>query len=370
MRVLIGGGGTGGHLYPGIAVAQALKQRDTSTEIRFIGSAAGLEKEIVPQAGFPLSLIQVQGVMGKNLGAKMKAIGMLPLSLIQTVQIFFRFKPDLVVGVGGYAAGPVVLTASLFGIPRLIHEQNLFPGITNRLLAFLAQKIAISYPDSAAHFPAHKVVLTGNPVRTEIQRVSRKPREKSTEGEGKFHVLIFGGSQGAHTLNMAMIDALPELSKLRDALSIVHQTGKADWEDVRQAYRQAGLSATVVPFISAMWDAYEEADLVICRAGATTLAELAVCGKAALFVPYPYAAHQHQEINARSWQKAGAAEVILQTELTGKLLAEWIHYFWSHQDRVREMGKRSKSLGYPDAAERIVDLCYQLLEEPKLMTGV
>ncbi|RMF89234.1 MAG: undecaprenyldiphospho-muramoylpentapeptide beta-N-acetylglucosaminyltransferase [Nitrospinota bacterium] len=361
MRLVIGGGGTGGHLYPGLAVAQAFKQRDPQTEVLFIGSAAGIEVEVLPREGFPLVQIAIRGIVGKRGWGKVQALSRLPLALGQALVILSRFRPDLVLGVGGYVSGPVITAAFLLRIPRLIHEQNLIPGMTNRLLGAIANRVAISFPDSALYFPTQKTVFTGNPVRPEIIQRMREKEERSP-AETRFRLLIFGGSQGAHSLNMAMLEALPALRPCKESLVITHQTGKADWQMVQEAYAREGFRATVVPFIRDMGGAYAAADLVICRAGATTLAELSACGKAALLIPYPYATHNHQEINARNWQKMGAADLILDNELCGDVLAEKIRFYGEHREKLARMAAQSKRMGSPDATDRLVELCIMVAE--------
>jgi UDP-N-acetylglucosamine--N-acetylmuramyl-(pentapeptide) pyrophosphoryl-undecaprenol N-acetylglucosamine transferase len=253
-------------------------------------------------------------------------------------------------------SGSVLLAAGALGIPRLIHEQNVIPGLTNRLLSRVVNRVAVSFEASVSHFPHGKTVVTGNPVRPTICQV----RDRAHEPNGRFHLLVFGGSQGAHHLNVAMLDALPQLADIREHLWIVHQTGSGDFATAQATYAKGLYAGVVHPYIQDMAQEYGAADLVICRAGATTIAELTVAGKAAVLVPFPYATHHHQEHNARTLAIVGAAELIQDQALSGRLLAERIRHYLSHPEATAAMAARCLALGKPDAATRVAHLCLQL----------
>jgi UDP-N-acetylglucosamine--N-acetylmuramyl-(pentapeptide) pyrophosphoryl-undecaprenol N-acetylglucosamine transferase len=356
MRIVIVGGGTGGHLYPGIAVAQELKRWDPRARIMFIGSRGGLERDIVARAGYRHFEITSSGLVRRRWRAQIVALGHLVQGFGEAVRVLRRVQPQVILGLGSYVSGAVMLAAGVLGIPRLIHEQNVIPGLTNRLLGHFANRIAVSFDASVAHFPRGKVVVTGNPVRPVICQVRNRAREPN----GRFHLLVFGGSQGAHHLNVAMLEALSQLSDIRDHLWTVHQTGPNDFAAVQAAYLESPYAGVVHAYIEDMAGEYSSADLVICRAGATTIAELTVTGKAAILVPFPYAAHHHQEHNARSLAALGAAELVQDQTLSGGHLAARIRHYWSHPEAVAAMATRCLALGKPDAATRVAHLCLQL----------
>jgi len=314
---MIAAGGTGGHIYPGIAVAQEIMRRDASSSVRFVGTARGLENRLVPQAGFELSLIESAGLKNVSLGARMKGVVLLPRSFIAARRLMRQFQPDVVVGAGGYVSGPVVLTAAITNRPTLVMESNALPGWTNRVLARFVDRAAVSFEQALPYF-RRKAKVTGNPVRREFFEIPPKRREP-----GKFSMLVFGGSQGARAINEAMIAALPKLKSLPVELRIKHQTGPADFEKVKAAYEAATWSerGDARSYIDNMMADFAGADLVLCRAGATTTAELIAAGKASIMVPFPFAADDHQRKNAEALQAAGAARMILQQDLNGDRLA-------------------------------------------------
>jgi len=364
MKIVIAGGGTGGHLFPGIAIAEEFLRRSPDTEVLFVGTARGLESRVIPQAGYRLDLIEIEGIKGKG-WKSWKAALKIPRSLLQAKWILDGFRPRIVVGVGGYASGPAVLAAAWMGIPTAIAEQNAIPGITNRLLGRFAGRIFLSFPESARWFPAGRAVVTGNPIRAGLRRCPRP------EGRGnRFTLLVFGGSQGARGINRAMAGALPLLRQSGERLAIVHQTGQADHEWMAGAYRESGLEAAVLPFIADMAAAYREADLVLCRAGATSIAEITACGKAAVFIPFPFAVNDHQTKNAEILRRAGAAEMIPEKELSAELLAEVIIGLARDPARIRRMEERSAALGNPRAAEAVVDGCLELIKTSGKALGV
>ena len=361
MRVLIAAGGTGGHIYPGIAVAQEIMRRDTTSAVRFVGTARGLETRLVPQAGFELSLIDSAGLKNVSLVARMKGLAILPKSFVSARQVIRAFQPDAVVGAGGYVSGPVVLMAALMRKPTLVMESNALPGWTNRRLARFVNRAAVSFEQALPYFHG-KAVVTGNPVRRAFFEIPAKRREP-----GKLSLLIFGGSQGARAINEAMVAALPELKSLPVALRIKHQTGPGDFEKVKAAYAAAGWNeqAEVTSYIDNMMSDFAAADLVICRAGATTTAELIAAGKASIMIPFPYAADDHQRKNAEALQAAGAARMIVQQELSGKRLVEEIAALAEEPQRIDRMEEASRKLARGDAAVAAVDLIEGLVGKRK-----
>src|SRR5687767_15693844 len=357
MKVLIAAGGTGGHIYPGIAVAQEIMRRDAKSKVRFVGTARGLETRLVPQAGFELSLIESAGLKNVSVGARVKGLAVLPKSFVSARKLMREFQPDVVVGAGGYVSGPVVLMAALMRKPTLVMESNALPGWTNRVLARFVNRAAVSFEQALPYFRG-KAVVTGNPVRREFFEIPAKRREP-----GKLSLLIFGGSQGARAINEAMVAALPGLKSLPIALRIKHQTGPADFEKVKAAYAAAGWNeqAEVTSYIDNMMDDFAAADLVICRAGATTTAELIAAGKASIMIPFPQAADDHQRKNAEALQEAGAARMILQQNLTGELLAKEIAGLVGAPEELTRMEEASRKMSRGDAAAATVDLMEKLV---------
>jgi UDP-N-acetylglucosamine--N-acetylmuramyl-(pentapeptide) pyrophosphoryl-undecaprenol N-acetylglucosamine transferase len=352
MKILIAAGGTGGHIYPGIAVAKEIMRRDARSEVLFVGTARGLETRNVPENGFRLSLINSAGLKNVGLTGKLKGLAVLPKSVIEARTLLREFKPDTVVGAGGYVSGPVLLMASLMRIPTLVMDSNALPGFTNRRLAKFVDKAALTFEEALPFF-GKKGIVTGNPVRKEFFEIAEP---ESSEG---VHLLVFGGSQGARAINNAMLEALPGLD--RDGLHVTHQTGDADLERVREGYMAAGFTAANVrPYISDMVSQFAESDLIICRAGATTCAELAAAGKASIMVPLPTAADDHQRKNAEAMQNAGASRMILQKDLSGGLLAKEISSLIESSDAIGEMEKAARRLARSDAAAATVDLIEEL----------
>jgi UDP-N-acetylglucosamine--N-acetylmuramyl-(pentapeptide) pyrophosphoryl-undecaprenol N-acetylglucosamine transferase len=357
MRVLIAAGGTGGHVYPGIALAKEVMRRDPTSEVRFVGTPRGLETRLVPQAGFELSLIESAGL--KNVGptARVRGLFVLPRSFLAARRLIRGFRPAIVVGAGGYVSGPVLLMAALMRVPTLVMESNALPGFTNRRLARFIDKAAVTFEAALPYFRG-KGVVTGNPIRREFFEISPKPRDGS-----RFSVLVFGGSQGARAINEAMIAALPFLERYREVLKITHQTGEADFEKVRAGYADARWEggADVRRYIEDMVAAFAATDLVICRAGATTSAELVAAGKAAIMVPFPQAADDHQRKNAEALKAAGAARMILQQNLTGKRLGGEIALLLEAPEQLTEMEEAARRLARGDAAAAAVDLMEKLV---------
>jgi len=365
MKLIIAGGGTGGHLFPGIAVAEEFLSRDPSNEVLFVGTERGIEARAVPAAGYRLELIAAAGIRGKGVLSQIKGAAMMIYGYAQSRKILKSFRPDIVLGVGGYASLPMVLASGGMVIPRFIHEQNAIPGLTNRLLARFAGKVFITLEESARYFPSAATQLTGNPLRRQILDMVEKANPPSipplSKGgseqreQGAFHLFIFGGSQGAHAINAAMIEALPLLKGSSIKLTITHQTGEKEYAEVAAAYRSADVEAKVTPFISDMAAEYAAADLIICRAGATTIAEVTACGKACLFIPFPHAVDDHQRRNAEALLKKDACFMMLEQELTGTTLAESIVTLANDQTLVLHTGDLAFSLARLDAARIIVD---------------
>jgi UDP-N-acetylglucosamine--N-acetylmuramyl-(pentapeptide) pyrophosphoryl-undecaprenol N-acetylglucosamine transferase len=344
-------------LYPGIAVARELLARDPAAAISFAGTAAGIEARVLPREGFALDLIRSGGLKGKSIADRLRGAALLPLSVLDAFRIIGERRPDLVIGVGGYSSGPVVLVAALRGVPTMLLEQNAVPGLTNRLLARHVRAAAVSF-DAAVPFFGSKAFVSGNPVRPEFLGAAGGTVPDRDDGITK--VLVFGGSQGAHAINMAMVEAASRLAADGGHLRITHQTGERDVELVRTAYRTARLGAAVEPFLHDMGRRLGEADLVVCRAGATTLAEITAAAKAAILIPLPTATDDHQRRNAEALMGAGAAEVLLQRDLTGARLAERILGLAADPDRRARMGAAAGRLARPDAARVIVDRAMQL----------
>lgn len=354
MKVLIAAGGTGGHIYPGIAVANEIMRRDSGNEVLFVGTARGLEKKIVPENGFQLSLINSAGLKNVGVMGKIKGLTLLPKSFLEARAIIRQFRPHVVVGAGGYVSGPVLLMAAIMGVPTLVMDSNALPGFTNRQLARFIDKAALSFEDALPFF-GNKGIVTGNPVRMEFFDVGEK------EPESQFHVLVFGGSQGARAINNAMADAVKNLDEYADKLTITHQAGQNDFENVRAAYNDSKFSsADVRPFISDIFVEFGKADLLICRAGATTCAEVAAAGKAAIMIPFPGAADDHQRKNAEAMVDKGAARMILQADLSGETLADGIKSLIAQPSDIIAMGSAAKKMSRPDAAERTVDIIEEL----------
>jgi UDP-N-acetylglucosamine--N-acetylmuramyl-(pentapeptide) pyrophosphoryl-undecaprenol N-acetylglucosamine transferase len=357
-RLVVAGGGTGGHLFPGIAVAQAFSVRHRRNQVLFVNAGRPLETEVLSRLGWPQRVIAIEGIKGRGLWRQITAAVKVPRAITQSVSIFREFRPDVVLGVGGYSAGPAVMAAWMMGIRTALHEQNQLPGLTNRLLRRIVDRIYLTFEDDALRFDARRTLVTGNPVRDEI--VILGSQEKPAPGPG-FRVLIVGGSQGAQAINRAMADALSRLAEVK-GLEVVHQTGSQDETWMRRAYEESGVPATVQSFYNDMAALYNQADLIICRAGATTVAEITTIGKAAVFIPFPHAADDHQTGNARALVAAGAALMIPQEELDGKRLADTIITLMQDRGRLERLADNARSLGRPEAAVTIVNDIYGLMQ--------
>jgi UDP-N-acetylglucosamine--N-acetylmuramyl-(pentapeptide) pyrophosphoryl-undecaprenol N-acetylglucosamine transferase len=354
MKVLIAGGGTGGHLYMGIALARELQARDPSCDFLFVGTRRGLESRIVPREGFRLEYIVSAGLKGMRMRSLIRHLLMIPRSLWQSGRLVSHYAPDAVVGVGGYSSGPVVLAAWWRGKPTLVLEPNAYPGLTNRWLARVVDRAAVALPEASSFFRG-KAAVTGIPVRTEFSRIAAK-----AAGD-RFTVLIYGGSQGSHALNAIVTASLPELKEFTPGLALIHQTGEKDFETVRDAYRAVGFEADVRSFLPEIYAEFARADLIISRAGASTVAEITAAGRAAILVPFPGAADDHQTKNALALQKLGAARMIPERDWKpGRLVLE-VRHFMSHRGELVAMAEAARKAARPDATQRIADLVQSLI---------
>jgi UDP-N-acetylglucosamine--N-acetylmuramyl-(pentapeptide) pyrophosphoryl-undecaprenol N-acetylglucosamine transferase len=354
LRVLIAGGGTGGHIIPALAIARELRDAHEA-EVRFVGTARGLETRLVPEAGFPLELIHVGQLKNVSVATKFRTLGDLPLGVLRCVGLVRRFKPDVVVGVGGYASGPAMMAAILLRVPTLAFEPNAVPGLANRLVGRMVSAAAVNFEETARYFRSAQV--TGIPVRQEFFELDAK-----SVGEAK-RLLVFGGSQGARVLNEMMPKIVGRLLKEISGLTVVHQTGSRHGEATKQAYEKAGVGldrVTVMPYLDDMVEQFRKADLVLCRSGASTVAELAASGRPALLVPFPQAADDHQRKNADAFVAAGAAVLMVEAQLTAEGLLHTLQELLMDEQRMRTMGEQAKRLAHPDAVrvigERVADL--------------
>jgi UDP-N-acetylglucosamine--N-acetylmuramyl-(pentapeptide) pyrophosphoryl-undecaprenol N-acetylglucosamine transferase len=356
--IVFAAGGTGGHLYPAVALAREFFRQDPSTRMLFVGTERGIESKVLAHEGLELAMIAARPVMGRGLLEAAGALLSLPKGIWQSLALLRTRRAAFVLGVGGYTSPPVLLAARLLGLPRAILEPNAYPGMANKALGPVADLVFVAFREAAGHFPSARVRVTGMPVRRGFEEPSE---EDTADTVTRRTLLVFGGSQGARAINDAMIAALPQWTAMRDRLVIVHQTGEADHARVRAAYERAGVRAEVMPFLFEMPKALRSADLVVSRAGAMTLAELTVCGKPAILIPLPHAIYRHQTHNARVLADAGGAVVVPQEELTGGRLAQEVAALLDDPERLRAMGERSRVLGKPAAAETIVRECLALV---------
>lgn len=357
MKVIIAGGGTGGHVFPGIAIADEIRRRDPSAEVVFVGTEHGIEATVVPREGYTIRFLRAEGFVGKSLLRKARGVFKAGVALVESYRLLREIRPDVVIGVGGYASVGPVLAAYLRSVPTVIAEQNSVPGLANRLLGGFADAVCITYHESLSLFPRSRTFVTGNPVREGIVSGSRETAYRLFGLErGKFTIFVFGGSSGARKINTALCASFSHLSDLRGEIQFLHQTGRTDYNSVREAYRKWDFRGTVAPFVHQMAEAYAVADLVVSRAGATTLAEITAVGRPAILIPYPFAAGHHQEVNAERLAEMGAARIILDYELDGEVLGRHIRDLYSAPGMRAEMQRASRSLGRPDAAEKVVDI--------------
>lgn len=357
MRVLIAGGGTGGHVIPALAIARELKSR-YGADVMFVGTARGIENRLVPKAGFALMLIKVGALKNVSLLTRLRTMAGLPLAILEARKIIKVFAPDVVVGVGGYASGPAMAAAVLAKVPTLAFEPNVVPGFANRIVGHRVSAAAVHFEETKKFFNNAQVV--GVPVRSEFFQMAGKNSDEKTAGPT---LLVFGGSQGAHAINQAMVGATPEVLRQIPGLHIIHQTGERDYNDVLSAYSGAGVAAEVSPFIDDMPRAFLRADLVVCRSGASTVAEVTAAGKPAVFVPFPQAADDHQRRNAEAIVAGGAAILIPQAELTPERLTETLSGLLRDPRRLHEMSERARTLSHVDAAGRMAGMVAALAEK-------
>ncbi|MSO19959.1 MAG: undecaprenyldiphospho-muramoylpentapeptide beta-N-acetylglucosaminyltransferase [Acidobacteria bacterium] len=374
LKLLVAGGGTGGHVIPALVLAREFCRRAPGREVLFVGTARGVESRMIPAAGFPLELLEVGALQGQNAVARLKTLAGLPLAILQSLKILKKFRPDVVLGVGGYAAGPMMLATLLATllpggrrrVPLAVYEPNAYPGLVNRWVARFVARAFVNFAEAGKFFGTEKTLHTGIPVRDEFFAIPAKPHAPP------FTVLVFGGSQGARSLNRAMVEALPLLdhsqSSAQTPVRLLLQTGQSEYNRVREAVERhpglAGAGHEVSAFMDRMWDAYAQADLVICRAGATTVAELAAAGCAAVLVPFPTAANQHQLRNAEALEQLGAARLLLDRDLSGERICELITELLNDPARLASMENAIRQEAHPDATERIVNELEKLAAMP------
>jgi UDP-N-acetylglucosamine--N-acetylmuramyl-(pentapeptide) pyrophosphoryl-undecaprenol N-acetylglucosamine transferase len=354
-KIIISGGGTAGHLYPALTVGKKLIEKNPHLHLTFVGSSRELERNIMKHYKAEFIALKIEGIKGRGLKT-IKSLFLLPFSFLKSFAILLRIKPCLVIGVGGYSSGPIVLLASLMRIPTLILEQNLYPGLTNRLLLRWVQKAAVSFKNSLPSFKG-KGVYIGNPVREEFYYISPKKRADHLT------LLIFGGSQGSHFLNKGITTTLPLLKEEKDKLKIFHQTGKKDFDWVKKSYTQNNFEdVTVKSYFYEMANYFQKSDLIICRAGATTIAELIASQKASLLIPFSRATDNHQALNAGELEAIKGAEIILEEDFSPEILAGKIFYLLKNKGKITQMEKNLTGLKTENAAGKISSLCYELME--------
>lgn len=361
--LLIAGGGTGGHLFPGLAVAAACRAQEPGLELAFVNTGKALESQALSRAGYDLEPLAARAFRGAGLMGRLKSLAVLPGALLGARSILKRRRPALVLAVGGYAAFPLGVMARLGGVTLAVQEQNALPGLTNRLLGKVARQVFVSFPEAQAHFPARRSLLVGNPVRPDLLEAARQAAGQRPDPGERFRVLILGGSQGAHSLNQALCQALPLLAGQKARLHFTHQTGASDQALVQAAYAEQGFEAQVADFFEDMGRLYGLAHLVICRAGAGTLTELTACGRAGICVPYPHAAGDHQTKNAQSLVSAGAARLLPDGQLSGQAVASLLLELMDQPQVLRAMEERAQALGRPQAAQEIASRCLALIKE-------
>jgi UDP-N-acetylglucosamine--N-acetylmuramyl-(pentapeptide) pyrophosphoryl-undecaprenol N-acetylglucosamine transferase len=349
MKLLIAGGGTGGHVIPAIAIAQEWLSRDKEREVVLVGTERGIEMKLVPQAGLPLETLRVAGLKGKGGATLVKNLAMLAPALLDARRVLRKHKPVAAFGVGGYAAGPMMLATWFSGVPNIIFEPNAEPGLTNKVLAKLSKRIATGYEISARTW-GKKAVVTGCPVRPEFFSIVSRKLEKP------FRLLVTGGSQGALPINRTFVDAMDRLAARKNELCIVHQTGERDYNAVRTAYARREINADVVPFLTNMAERFAWADVIVCRAGAITAAEIAAAGRAAIFIPFGAATDSHQLRNAQEMTSAGAGRLITENELTAERLTNEIFSLIDHPEQIEKQSSAARSLARPNATRDIVNL--------------
>jgi UDP-N-acetylglucosamine--N-acetylmuramyl-(pentapeptide) pyrophosphoryl-undecaprenol N-acetylglucosamine transferase len=353
MRAILAGGGTGGHVIPALAIAQELK-KDYAAEVLFVGTARGIENRLVPAAGFPLQLIEVGALKNVSITTRLKTTLDLPRAIWRAWRMLAEYRPGVVIGVGGYASGPMMLAAALSGTPTLAFEPNVVPGFANRLVAPMVTAAAVHFEETCRYF--RRCQVTGVPVREAFFKV---PASEMTQA---CTLLVFGGSQGAHAINQVILDSLPHLCEKLPQLHIIHQTGERDYNDAKSIYERSGASAEVYRFIDDMPAMFAQANLVLCRSGASTVAEVTAAGKPAIFVPFPRAADDHQTFNARALERAAAAIVLQEAKLTSERLIDTITSLVKDCGRLKKMGLEARKLSHPNAAGEIAEMAARLAQ--------
>jgi UDP-N-acetylglucosamine--N-acetylmuramyl-(pentapeptide) pyrophosphoryl-undecaprenol N-acetylglucosamine transferase len=363
VKILIAGGGTGGHFFSGVAVGEAFLARDPGARVVYVGTRNGIEGRLGDE--FDIRFIDVAGIKGKGLGARLRGLLKLPRSLFQSLRLILKEKPDVVMGVGGYASGPVVLVARLLGKPTGIVEQNSVAGATNALLGKFVHRVFLAFEEAAPAFPRHKVVVTGNPIRERVVQLLTLESTGTVGLGARFKLLVLGGSQGARAINEAMMGLAAAITpEFKERLHVVHQTGTDDEERVRAAYAEGGIDAEVHAFIQGMAEAYRAADLVLCRAGALTVSELSMSSRGSLLVPFPHAIYNHQELNARALVEAGAGLMLLERDMTPESLAAGLQRLAADRKALQHMAFKAGTLARPEAATEVVDEMYRVLGVP------
>lgn len=355
-RIIVAGGGTGGHLFPGIAVVEELRRRNPALDVLFVGTERGIEARLLPERGERVEFLKVQPLKGRTKGELARGLAILPRAAWEAMSLVRGHRAELVIGVGGYASGPVLAAAAALGVPTALLEQNAHVGLTNRLLAPIVGRAYVSFEETRDRFPPTRVRVVGNPVRRAFVRASRRAGADPDGFEARCRkILVMGGSQGAQALNRAVPEGLARLGLRERGLTVVHQTGEAMREEVEATYRELGVPARVVSFIDDMAHAYSTAAVVVARAGATTVAELCAVGRPSILVPYPHAADDHQARNAEALERAGAAVCVREPELTPERLAAELGDVLDRRGRRREMAEAARRSGRPEAAAAIVD---------------
>ncbi|HBY57086.1 MAG TPA: undecaprenyldiphospho-muramoylpentapeptide beta-N-acetylglucosaminyltransferase [Candidatus Atribacteria bacterium] len=361
MRIIISGGGTGGHIYPGISLANELKDRDIKNEILFVGTKKGLEAKLIPREGFKFVSINAKGIQRRICWENFTAIIVFFISLFQSYKIIRNYKPDIVIGTGGYVSGSVVLIAALLGIPTFIHEQNVIPGITNRFLSRIVKAVFLSFAQSRKYFKhSSRLIFTGNPVRfKKLPPIKNKDYHNFKLDPLKKTILVFGGSKGAVSINRAVIEGINLIKdSIKNQWQVLLISGSDDYEEIIDIIGDDNNIFSVEPYLYNIEKAYVLADLVICRAGATTLAEISAYGLPAILIPYPFATNNHQEYNARILESEGAAILILEKDLSGERLAKALFNLINDKKQLEIMSKKSKKLGNLNSAKKIIDFIF------------
>ena len=369
LRVVIAGGGTGGHLYPGIALAESFLTNVNGTHVHFVGALQGIEAKVLPRENRPAIFLDMARIRGGGPLVALKGLVKLPLAIFRTMAFFRSLRPHLVIGVGGYASGAAILAATLMGIPRVVQEQNAIPGLTNRVAGKLVHRIYTSFNGAEAHFPAGRVRCLGNPIRAAIREALGGVQRGETREGHPPRILVFGGSQGARFLNQNVPALLSRLTDLHGKLDIIHQTGVREEEETRERYRELEVDADVRPYLHNMAEQYAAADLAICRAGASTLAEVTAVGVPTVLVPFPYAANDHQTANAREVSDVGGGWTVPQSSWNEEKLAGELAAVLGNQSELQSMSESARQLGRPEAADSIVGDAMDLLAQQGNWTG-